>query len=124
MTIEIHDHTHLYKIYYVEMLPNVGNMMGVILRDPPGEWRARYRFRWYRDDKAHHSKDERSWYDVALKDGSKATREELVDMFELILLAHEQHWQTRISRVHVDAVGPEAIKVLTKQPWAHRKTLD
>jgi hypothetical protein len=124
MTIEIHEKTHLYKIWYVEMLPDVGNMLAVVLRDPPGEWRAKYRFRWYRDNKAHNSKDERSWYNVTRNDGSTGSRDELVEMFEQLMVVHTQHWQTRISRVHVDAVGGEAVEVLAKQPWANQKALD
>jgi hypothetical protein len=124
MTIEIHEHTHVYKIWYVDMLPNVGNMLAIVLRDPPGEWRATYRFRWYRDDKTFDSKDERSWYAVTPTDGGTATREKLVEMFETLMVLHTKHWQTNISRVHVDAVGAKAIEVLTKQPWAKHKLLD
>ena len=124
MTIEIHEHTHVFKIWYVEMLPNVGNLLAIVFRDPPNEWRAKYRFRYYRDNKAHHSKDERSWYDVTPKDGGTSTRDKLVEMFELIMAGSEQFGPSRVSRVHVDAVGAEAIKVLTKQPWANHKALD
>lgn len=124
MTIEIHETTHVFKIWHVELLPNIGNMMAIVLRDPPEGWRAIYRFRWYRDDKIFHSDDKRSWYKIDPQEGGPGDRDKLIEMFELMMVLHTKHWRTNIHRVHVDAVGPKALDVMMKQPWMHGRKAD
>jgi len=124
MSIEIHETTHVYKMWHVELLPNVGNMMAIVLRDPPGGWRAIYRFRWYKDDKVFNSNDKRSWYNIHAQPGESDTRNKLTEAFELMMVLHAKHWRTNIHRVHIDAVGKDALAILMKQPWMHGRKMD
>lgn len=41
-----------------------GNWMATLMKGEKGEYRMEYRFRWYRDDKHHHSEDKRSFFTV------------------------------------------------------------
>lgn len=41
-----------------------GNWMAFLYKEPAG-YVMEYRFRWYRDDKVHDSKDKRNWYRMA-----------------------------------------------------------
>ena len=53
---------------YFSQIWNVGgrgkDWLGAVWKDPDGPWTLTYRFRYYLDDKAHDSADERSWYEM------------------------------------------------------------
>lgn len=122
MSFELREHTHIYKLWYVE-LGDKGNLLGMVLRDPPDEWRLEYRFRWYRDKKVFNSDDERSFYGFKAKEPD--ARDRLVDSFDTMLAMVATNWpNATISRVHIDKAGQAARDMLLAQPWAHTKAMD
>jgi len=109
--VEMRDGTEFAGIWYIELPGCIGNVFASISKQPGEQWRLVYRFRYYVDDKNHHSKDKKNWY---VYQGDK---DKLVDTFTFLA---QKMKLAGASVDFIDATTPEQIHAeVIKRPWAH-----
>lgn len=63
MTFQIKEGRYVAAMFFLFAPDNTQDWHGIVWRERPGDiWHFDYRFRYYMDDKAHDSEDEKSWY--------------------------------------------------------------
>lgn len=109
--------------------PKGGNFMGLVMRDGDGVgkgWVYRYRFRFYRDEKIHRSSDERSFFIVEPHSDEWQSSDELVRTAKVLSTSMVGKFGGKCYELDPGKpiTGPEFGKLLTSQPWAHKRSLD
>lgn len=83
------------------------------------EWKIQYRWRYYKDQKAFGSKDEKSWYGFNVSVSSR-TEKEMMGKIDVIAKKLAEDMKSPLEIVMIQSGDIEFVtKVLTAQPWAH-----
>lgn len=103
-------------IWFAEFPHGEGDFFACVFRHGPDKpWEARYRFRYYRDDKAFDSTDKKNAYAVTMKQ-LPGVRERAIAAFDFLTKL-----MPGVHRIEVNAIGADATAVIMRQPWAHAK---
>ena len=103
-----------------------GDFLAVVWKTPKGPWEGKYRFRYYRDDKAHDSDDIKNWYAMKAMDGSDKTRDQLKDAMDTLLkVGHASEFMYSGCYVECMGDGDAMIELLTNadRPYLHAKRI-
>lgn len=85
-----------------------GDFMGCMLKEADGVWRIRFRFRYYRDNKAHDSADEKSWYCVeAIKGGPVRSHQEAWQAFHDAVVKIADALGVKLDYIELDCRGDD-----------------
>jgi hypothetical protein len=96
------------------------NFVAELKDAPPGKRTVTYRFRHFRDDKVHGSKDERSWYVLQTEDSAAETRGTIEAMVSLVFKGAGLEVE-RLDRPPEER-GDDGAGIMARmaaRPWAH-----
>jgi hypothetical protein len=89
-----------------------------VYRDGDGAWTVVYRFRYYRDDKAHDSSDERSAYQATVP--ASMTENETVGRMRAVADVLKLRGYGGEDWIFPKSADPGVVvEMLTGRPWAH-----
>jgi hypothetical protein len=117
------EHIYVEAIWYVAY--DDADMLAMVWRQPAtGPWRARYRFRHYKDDKAWDNKDTKNVYDITPPADWPNARERLVNGMDTCILMGVAAVGPPLNRrkILVQGDGVKAGELLLKEPFAHPKS--
>tara|TARA_Y100000310_G_C20644506_1_gene795798 strand:- start:1060 stop:1437 length:378 start_codon:yes stop_codon:yes gene_type:complete len=114
--------TYVHAMFFMEC--DDFNWMATIFRRGEGPWQGEYRFRYFMDNKAHDSEDERSWYEGQAPDSSDESLQGLMEAMRTAGGGMAEHLEVPFEEIPVGG-GPErTVEVLSQQPWANVKTVN
>lgn len=118
---EVTETSYVEAVWYVAW--EHMDWMAMVYRDGPDRpWRATYRFRYYKDNEAWQSEDEKSIYDVKGTDGSDTTREVLAHGFDEVIAAMAQDPGVRThEKLDIHGDSDRFVELFTSRSWAHVK---
>lgn len=121
MTIEVRDGTYFSSWWFVSGPGK--DWMAAVFR-PPGEpWQVKYRFRYYKDDRAHDSADESSWYEVRGPSGDESTEHKLcaiTDRMAGMTAAYFGGSEVHKLLLKTDR-AEQVMAALGRESWAHAR---
>lgn len=122
--IELGNGTYLSRVWFLGGNPEADVIVAVLRPVPGGPWELRYRFRYYRDDVAFDSADEKSSY-VATIDWAMPETEVVAKARELVrkmaALAPKGGFP-EVDEVVVESDDPRVFYAQIKdKPWVHVK---
>lgn len=102
--------------------------MCLLYRHGEGPWEMRYRFRYYTADDPDPfyegpDADRKSVWHATAKDGSEPTRLDLREKCEQIARESAKKFKLKLWRVICQGDVPRFFQLLSKQPWAHLRTV-
>lgn len=118
------DSTWVEVIWYVTITGS--DLLGVLFRElPHGPWQLRYRFRHYTDERVWDDDDVKHVYDINPDpdDSQAVVKEKLMRAFDAITEAGAKQFGGEIFRIVVRGHAKKAIKILSRQAWAHTKEI-
>lgn len=119
--IEIKPTTRVHALWFVpiETSETDGDWLACVLKQEGEDWRAVYRFRWYRDGKAFDSDDVKSWFVVQTGETGDEPPESLVSGLASIaskICNGEPH---KVRYLEVRGDGEKAVEMLRQADFAH-----
>lgn len=121
MSFEFMDGRHFVGVWFVS--DGSKDWMGAAWRDSQFDrWTIEYRFRYYRDRKAHDSADEKNWYGGTCH--HSVTPDVVKGKIDLAAAVVAMAMQTKVEFCDMrDATtGEECLRRLAKCKWAHLKS--
>jgi hypothetical protein len=88
---------------------------------------ASYRFRYYKDEHAFNSKDDKSWYDLKpAKDGPLHTDQEMIDACSTMatFIQNTREGSKKWELIRGASTFDQFVQQFKKLPFAHTRTLD
>ena len=116
--IEVNQDTYVRALWYVDA-PTF-NVLAWMYKPKDKPWCCGFRFRYYRDDKAFNSADEKSGHTMRFKSGEPTSEdldrcsEALNTTLEKLAMIEDCTWE----RLDVDATGVATVGILQTRPWA------
>lgn len=113
--------TYIEAVWFVAWTDS--DFMGCVYRDGPGEpWRAGYRFRYYRDDKAFGSDDVKNTYRINVPEPQPPdARDTLCTAFDVMTQLMADTSKGRRYKTRVCGGLSRFERLATKMPWMHVK---
>jgi len=126
MSFEIRSGRYYAAFWIVEAQDGSGNVNAAVWRDlPNGPWHMQYRFRYYVDNKAHDSKDRRSWF-IGQARGEQTEEQAVANGDKLVCALIECGYARRqdVTCLRLSTDDPKKIaEALTSQPSMHGRAL-
>jgi hypothetical protein len=119
MTIEIKEGRYISHFWFVDD-GGTKDWMACLWRDlaPGSKWHMTYRFRYYQDDKALDSADEKSW--MEMEGPAEKSETKVVQMADEIARMTELHFRGKSYKLVVQSSDvPAIIQLLKSQVWMH-----
>ena len=119
MSIEIKDGTLFSCMWFVE--GKGFDWMAAVFKPEGGFWEASYRFRYYHDDKAFHSDDEKFWYSLTTKSTDDKTEKELCKAMDMTADLTQKHLPS--GKIHKLVLktdcAAKVVEAMKREKWAH-----
>ncbi len=88
ITIPIEDGRYFIAVWFVNSGAHDKNWLATVFRNEDGAWEIRYRFRYYRDNKAHRSADRKRCYRAVVPSTTPEARmQEGIDKMAAVIAA-------------------------------------
>ncbi len=105
-------------LWFVNAADKSCDWLAALWKDKGGDWEAVYRFRYYRDDKAHGSEDQKSWYAVNIP--GDAPEGAAMRGLNVIAGMVAKEYGGEIHKVPLRSSDPmKCIEALKREPWFH-----
>lgn len=126
MTIEIKPETYYIGMWFCRLPNNGGDYMCCIYREPDQPWTMKFRFRYYKDGKAHDSKDEKRWYQAVI--GAEHNQDPHVIEREhdtVCRMGHAKGMLESVTFVRCQGMGDKMAEIMksSEAPWLHKKVM-
>jgi hypothetical protein len=125
---EIKPGTEIACGWYLEVLPGPsfgdgGNIIAMVMRDPPDPWRLQIRTRMYLDDRLDDSKDERRLYSVTAdpSENPDDAKTRLVDKAMTMMFMLQDQSDGRLTLINDHRDTEHFFEIWRAQPWTHSR---
>lgn len=117
--ISLKEDTHVRAIWYVGT--KTFDVIGWMYRPAGKAWNIGYRFRFYRDNRAFNSADEKhSWaIKPSVAEPSEAELQEIAAALDETLGMLATRLGVQAQRIDLNCMGLEAHLIISRQPWAN-----
>jgi hypothetical protein len=118
--MELKKGRYISHLWFVDSKERDKDWMCWLYRDPGEDWVLEYRFRYYKDKKAHDSEDQKSFYETSI---SQAMLEaDVVRRVDILAGMTEATYKGALWKVPIQSDEPMvAVVAINKEPWMHVK---
>jgi hypothetical protein len=122
--LQLNEKTRVHAFWFVPHFDEQGeadaDWLGCIFaQEGDVKWRAIYRFRYYNDQVAHDSTDDKQWYTVESRDQSEVSLKELAVLMDSIAKMLAGDMPSIVKKVVIDGTGADAIEKLAELNFVH-----
>lgn len=121
--VHLTEDSFVHAVWFVALPDSLGDWMATLLRDGPDQPDyVIYRFRWYRDQEAFGSDDEKVVFRVNFGD-PRMTLEQKIESIDLVVQGTFADQGVEVDRTIVNGNAAKFVEVLRDKPWANFREL-
>jgi hypothetical protein len=97
--------------------------LAAVFKKKGEKWKLTYRFRYYRDDKAHDSSDEKKWWSFTANSDDDNNEQALCKSTDVVAGMTQEHFGLPGGKVHKIILktdrAADVIAAMGREKWAH-----